>query len=451
LLPVSVVECGVPPVLPEKWRACTERRFTFESSQPTDPSPERNRTLRRVAPILLIALALLASASLSAAVPGPDIAALARPLAEELDKPEFSQSRCMLAPLLANDKRTIAMSRDDSFHAGDRILAINGELLSATSDRALHDILIRFAPDATVTVRLLRAGSETEVTAPCSDSQSYYSRLRAAVIAAVQDDAATCADRMADAGKQHALGSTWLKVSLDCSVKAGRVSGAAMLAELFFVFHEELFENDFSPDALQKVRPSLQNAAQSLLNAGSRPLAEKLQQEFASAVANWTPLQGSALVLRLAAPSAASPTTGIVQQAPTVTAAQNGKVTQMTVDGQLAAKHPAGCVPLGQLDNTRTPPDLYLGVKACLQQDDYRAAAVLFALAGVESRFDAGRVLDKSAGQAGQVLIMNTFNGLPDEKREKFAKAVNEFAADTAALAQTCSSIRIMGYPTYYP
>jgi hypothetical protein len=27
-LPVSVVECGVPPVRPEKWRACMERRFT---------------------------------------------------------------------------------------------------------------------------------------------------------------------------------------------------------------------------------------------------------------------------------------------------------------------------------------------------------------------------------------------------------------------------------------
>jgi hypothetical protein len=42
-------------------------------------------------------------------------------------------------------------------------------------------------------------------------------------------------------------------------------------------FHEELLENDFSPDALQKVRPSLQNAAQILLSAGSRSLAEKQQ------------------------------------------------------------------------------------------------------------------------------------------------------------------------------
>lgn len=92
-----------------------------------------------------------------------------------------------------------------------------------------------------------------------------------------------------------------------------------------------------------------------------------------------------------------------------------------------------------------------LGVKTCIQQDDYRGAAELFALAGVESRFDAERVLDKSAGQAGQVLIMDTFNGLPDEKRTKFSTAVSELAADTTALSQTCSRIRTMGFPNYYP
>jgi uncharacterized protein DUF3617 len=407
--------------------------------------------MRQVAPIVLTALAMLTSQSFAAALPGPDIAALARPLAEDLNKPEFSESRCMLAPLLANDKRTIVMSRDATFHAGDRILAINGEGLSATSDRALHDILIRYAPDATVTARLLRAGSEVEVTAPCSDSQSYYALLRAAATAAVLDDAATCADRVAEAGKQHALGSTWLMVSLSCSAKAGRVSGPPMMAEYFVVFHEELLENEFSPEALQRVRTSLQGAAQILVDAGSRPLAEKLQQEYVGAVSKWAPLQGGALALQLPRAPIVSPRTGIIQESPIVNTTQNGKVTQMTVDGQLAAKHPVGCIPLGKVDNTRTPPDLYPGVKACIEQDDYRAATELFALAGVESRFDAERVLDKSAGQAGQVLIMNTFNGLPDEKRAKFAKAVTDLAADSAALAKTCSSIRTVGYPNYYP
>jgi Protein of unknown function (DUF3617) len=386
-----------------------------------------------------------------AAPAGPNLSAVARPLYEDLQKPEFFESRCMLAPLLASDKRTIAMSRDDTFRRGDRILRINRELLSATSDRALHDLLVRYPPDATMTVRVLRAETEVDVSAPCTDSKEYYALLRAAVTAAMQDDAATCADRMREAGKLHALASTWINVSLNCESKAGRIAAAHLLPEYFVMYHELLMENDYSPSALQKVRASLQEAAQKLLDAGSRPLAEKLQQEYALEVAKWSPLQGSALGLQLQPHSPVSSQTGIIQAPPNVTVTQNGKVTNLTVAGQLAAKNPVGCVPLETLYNTRTPPDLYLGVSACIQKDDYHAAAALFALAGIESRFDAARVLDKSAGQAGTVLIMNTFNGLPQDKRERFGKAVGDLAADPNAMTDTCRTIRKIGYPNYYP
>jgi hypothetical protein len=407
--------------------------------------------MRRVAPIILTLAVSLPSLHSIGASPGPDLATLVRPLDEDLQKPEFSESRCMLAPLLANDKRTVAMSRDDTFHPGDRILAINREPLDATSDRAVHDFLVRYPPNATMTVRVRRAESEMDVTAPCSDSQQYYALLRDAATAAMQDDAAMCADRMHEVGKLHALGSTWLKVALNCDVKAGRIAGARMLAEYFMVFHEELLENNFSPNSLQKVRPSLQQAAQKLLDAGSRPLAEKLQQEYASEVAKFSPLQGSALGLQLLPRPPLSAQTGVVQESPRVNVTHDGKVTQLAVAGQLAAKNPVGCVKLSQLDNTRTPPDLYIGVSTCIQQNDYGTAAALFALAGIESRFDAERVLDKSAGQAGQVLIMGTFNAIPDEKRKEFQKTVTEFSADPAALAQLCGAVQKIGYPTYYP
>jgi len=406
--------------------------------------------MRRIAPIILTLIALLPSLPTVGASPGPDLATLVRPLSEDLQKPEFFESRCMLAPLLGSDKRTIAMSRDDTFHPGDRILRINRELLDATSDRALHDLLVRYPPDATMTVRVLRAGAELDVSAPCTDSKEYYALLRAAVAAAMQDDAATCADRMHEAGQLHALASTWTNVALNCESKAGRITAAHVLPEYFVMYHELLMENDYSPGALQKVRPSLQEAAQKLLDAGSRPLAEKLQQEYAGEVAKWSPLQGSVLALQLQPHSPVSQT-GIVQEPPRVNVTQNGKVTNMAIAGQLAAKNPLGCVPLSQFDNTRTPPDIYFGVSACIQKDDYPAAAALFALAGIESRFDAARVLDKSAGQAGQVLIMNTFNGLAQDKRDKFGKTVAELAADPQAMANTCGAIRKIGHPDYYP
>jgi hypothetical protein len=130
---------------------------------------------------------------------------------------------------------------------------------------------------------------------------------------------------------------------------------------------------------------------------------------------------------------------------------QKGKVTNLTVVGQLAANQPLTCVSIDGVGRDHTPPDLYQGVSACIQLEDYRTAVALFALAGMETRFDAQRVLDKTAGQAGQVLIMGTFNGVPEDRRTKFQAAVRAVAADPEALSRTCATVRKMGYPTYYP
>ena len=130
---------------------------------------------------------------------------------------------------------------------------------------------------------------------------------------------------------------------------------------------------------------------------------------------------------------------------------QKGKATNVGLVGQLAAKQPLTCVSIDGVGKDHTPPDLYQGVSACIQQEDYRTAVALFALAGMESRFDAQRVLDKTAGQAGQVLIMDTFNGLAGDRRAKFQAAVKAVAADPEVLSRTCAAIRKVGYPTYYP
>jgi Protein of unknown function (DUF3617) len=383
--------------------------------------------------------------------PGPDIVALARPFVEDLKRTEYSEVRCQLAPVLATDKRFIAFSRDDTFHSRDQIVSINGEALSTTSARALHDILVKYPPDATLSVRVQRAGAEIDVAAPCSSNQLYYAMLRAAVAAAAQDDAALCADRMTDLGKHHALAATFLNLTLECNIKAGRVSGAAIATDYFGVYSEALRENEYSIEALQRARPSLQVAAQKLLKAGSRPLAEKLQQQYMEAVANVAPQLAGQLALKLDPAPQAQPNPGLVQQAPTVIATQSGNVTNMSIAGQLAAKNPVGCVSLSDLDNTRTPPDLYLGVTACIEKGDYPSSAALAALAGVESRFDAERVADKSAGQAGQVLIMGTLNALPEERRQQFQKIVTDLNADPKAMAPICRSIEKIGYPNYYP
>jgi ankyrin repeat protein len=168
-------------------------------------------------------------------------------------------------------------------------------------------------------------------------------------------------------------------------------------------------------------------------------------------------VDGSAQAAAASTP-AVSPSPPLIPQAaptpserPKVVTQQKGNITNVTLAGQLAAKNPLACIPLDRVGNNHTPPDLYDGVSACIQREDYGTAAALFALAGLESRFDAARVLDKSAGQAGQVLIMSTMDGLPDDKRAKFAVAVKTIAADAAAISRTCASIRKLGLPTYYP
>jgi hypothetical protein len=130
---------------------------------------------------------------------------------------------------------------------------------------------------------------------------------------------------------------------------------------------------------------------------------------------------------------------------------QKGKMTNLNVVGQLASNQPLTCVSIDLAGKDHTPPDLYQGVSACIQQEDYRSAVALFALAGMESRFDAQRVLDKTAGQAGQALIMDTLNGLPADRRAKFQAAVKTVAADPEVLSRTCAAIRKIGYPSYYP
>jgi hypothetical protein len=109
------------------------------------------------------------------------------------------------------------------------------------------------------------------------------------------------------------------------------------------------------------------------------------------------------------------------------------------------------CRALETLDNTHTPPDLFRGVKDCIEHDRYAEAVALFALAGIESRFDAARVTDKTAGDAGQVLIITTFDGMAEGKREQFEHTTRATHSDPKALALLCNGIRKIGYPAYYP
>ena len=111
----------------------------------------------------------------------------------------------------------------------------------------------------------------------------------------------------------------------------------------------------------------------------------------------------------------------------------------------------AECLSLEKLDNSHQPPEIYRDVRECIDRDKYPEAAALFALGGMESQFDAARVSDKTAGQAGQILIMSVSEAFSADKQERFHASVRAIAADKPTLTNLCNRISNIGYPTYYP
>jgi hypothetical protein len=137
---------------------------------------------------------------------------------------------------------------------------------------------------------------------------------------------------------------------------------------------------------------------------------------------------------------------------PKIIEEKNGKITNYRVEGNLASKNDIGCINIINANNKLTPPDLYKGVADCINAENYENASELFALAGMYGSFDAARISDKTAGQAKTVLIMNTFNGLPEGKKQKFSSVLTDrLSKNKIALRNLCSNIIRIGYPTYYP
>lgn len=136
---------------------------------------------------------------------------------------------------------------------------------------------------------------------------------------------------------------------------------------------------------------------------------------------------------------------------PKIITEQRGNITNIRAEGSLASAQVLGCIPLTQVKNTFTPPDLYKGVAECISQEKYDLAAELFAIAGVYSRFDAARVADKTARQARSVLIMNTFANISEVQKKKFTDAFTSLSNTSEKLGKVCMNVREIGAPSYYP
>lgn len=134
-----------------------------------------------------------------------------------------------------------------------------------------------------------------------------------------------------------------------------------------------------------------------------------------------------------------------------VLAPRKSHAINIEAPGNLAVTHDIGCASSSKLINKYTPADLYRGLAACIQNNNFKDGAFLFAIAGVYGRFDTFRVADKSAHQAISVLQMNTLTTLDKAKRDSLSAEVKKFASDPAKLQTTCNKIRKIGSPDYHP
>lgn len=130
---------------------------------------------------------------------------------------------------------------------------------------------------------------------------------------------------------------------------------------------------------------------------------------------------------------------------------QNGKVTNVSAEGNLASYQKVGCIPLSEAKNTFTPADMHKGIGECIAQGNYDFAVNLLMLADMYGLFDAARVTDKTAGQAIIALRTNTFANVPQDKKTKLSELINHLASDTELRGKLCGEIDKLGPPDYYP
>lgn len=116
-----------------------------------------------------------------------------------------------------------------------------------------------------------------------------------------------------------------------------------------------------------------------------------------------------------------------------------------------ALVHPERCPSTASLDGSQPPIQLYRGVVACLRGSDSDTAVLLFTLAGAYVRFDAQRVADPSARQAGTLLRLVALQQLSEPQRLMLSEGVDAALTEPDANADLCAAIARIGPPRYQP
>ena len=128
-------------------------------------------------------------------------------------------------------------------------------------------------------------------------------------------------------------------------------------------------------------------------------------------------------------------------------AANNG-VTNLQSQGNLEAPQPSECVSIGQLNSDQNPADIFVGMKKCLDNENYQTAAEMYFAAMSYGIYDTKRVSDTTAHQGILVLRMNALSGLSESQLPLIQSEIDSILASNE---KVCEALKIRGLPTYYP
>lgn len=129
----------------------------------------------------------------------------------------------------------------------------------------------------------------------------------------------------------------------------------------------------------------------------------------------------------------------------------DGGALWLSGSSSLAWLSHGGCLQGSQLRGSLTPKQLYGAMGACMRRSDMSSAVTLFSLASAYSRFDAQRVTDPSAREAGSLQRILALQELNEPQRQALAAAIRYTASDQEQMPRLCAALERIGPPTYRP
>lgn len=129
-----------------------------------------------------------------------------------------------------------------------------------------------------------------------------------------------------------------------------------------------------------------------------------------------------------------------------------GAAAVMAVWAGVAAAADPGCVAVGAVGATLTPPDLGEGVLACAAAQDWDRGVELYILMRFRAAYDAKRVADETAHQAGAVLAQQVIDALPPGGEEALQAAFGRFGeTGSARHGAFCKAVLAAGPSSHDP